>query len=101
MQRAITEGECKIVIKDGEKWVYKCVDRHVHKKGWSEATNGNSTARMVEDQDYEGLTTMMKKAGWEFSLGALSQKQEKALEDHGTIPDTKIDSLKKATNVLV
>ena len=99
MKRAINDGECKVVIKDdGQKWVYKCLDRHVHKKGWKDSTTGSGTARMVEDQDFESMSSIMKKSGWEQSLGGITTKEERMLEDKGNIPEKQTQKLKNATN---
>ncbi len=99
MLKSIDEGENKVVMKNGEKWVYKCMDKHVHKKGWKETTVGSGSARAVEDQDIDMMSALMKKSGWEHTLGTITTKQEKTLEDKGVIPDGQIEKLKNATNV--
>ena len=101
MLKSSAEGENKVVMKNGEKWVYKILDKHVHKKGWTEHTQGHGTSRAVADQDFEGMGAMMKKCGWEHSLGGISKKEDKALEDKGEIPEKTIEKLKKATTVWV
>ena len=101
MKRAISEGECKVVDKNGEKWVYKCLDRHVHKKGWKDLSTGSGAARIVDDADFEAMSSMMKKSGWEQSLGELSVKEEKMLEDKGRIPEKQTQKLKHSTNAWV
>ena len=96
--KSIDAGENVIVWKNNQKWVYKCVDSHHHRKGWKDSTQGHSSARAVEDDDFHNLGSQVKDCGWEFEL---SKRETKELENKGEVPPKMEQKLRDALNVWV
>jgi hypothetical protein len=69
------ENEIRKIMKGNEAWIYWGGEKTIHRKGWRDGTQGNSSSRMVEDMDVDMMSKLLKESKWDFECSGNMEKK--------------------------